>query len=383
MRIVINAYSARLGGGQTYLINLLQHLPVQALELLVYAPQSLVLPSDPRIVRLDTAFPTTNPLLRSAWEKLVLPVALWRLRADVLFCPGGVVGTRVPRRCQVVTMFRNMIPFDMVIRKQVPFGLQRLRNWILARVMLKSMANADLVIFISDFARGVIEAQTPIRRGVTIAHGISAHFRQARAAAGPAPFGRGDYLLYVSRFDVYKNHYQLVEAYDALSAQLKQRYRLVLIGESDTPCGNQVRQLIAERGLESRVLIAGAVKYHDLPAIYSNSKLILFSSSCENCPNILLEALASGRPVLSSSVMPMPEFGGEAALYYDPKDVAAIRDRMQEVLEDEVLAVSLGQRALARSRRYEWATAASQTWASIMALKAPAPVEQTTLQKII
>ena len=42
MRILINAYSARLGGGQTYLINLLRRLPEgQPLELLVYAPASL------------------------------------------------------------------------------------------------------------------------------------------------------------------------------------------------------------------------------------------------------------------------------------------------------------------------------------------------------
>lgn len=369
MKIVINAFSARLGGGQTYLINLLQHLPPQPVQIMVFAPDSLVLPADPRVVRLQTKFPTNNPLGRAVWEKLMLPIVLRRLKADVLFCPGGVVATRAPRHCSVVTMFRNMIPFDMVARKQIAPGLQRIRNWILARVMLKSMASADLVIFISNFARSVIESRTALRGAVTIPHGIASHFRTQVLAPESAPtFGHHDYLLYVSRFDTYKNHGPLLLAYDQLPAALQAQYRLVLVGESNSPSGEQARAFIAERGLGARVVIAGAVKYDQLPEVYANARAILFSSSCENCPNILLEALAAGRPVLSSSVMPMPEFGGDAVLYYDPLDPDQICARMEEVLTDTALSAQLSARARERSALYDWSTAAKKTWDCILAL---------------
>lgn len=371
MRIVINAFSARLGGGQTYLINLLAHLPRQGIEIFIYAPAQLALPADPRIVRLQTRWPTTNPLARALWEKIALPRVLARLRADVLFCPGGVVGSPVPAGVRVVTMFRNMIPFDMAARRAMPLGLQRVRNAILARVMIKSMSDADLVIFISDFARGIIERRTGPLKAVTIAHGIADQFRLAPGGSGAAsPFGAGDYLLYVSRFDTYKHHDQLLLAYAQLPAALRARHRLVLVGESDTPCGERARALVAEHGLQEQVEIAGAVDYNLLPAVYRNAKAILFSSSCENCPNILLESLAAGRPVLCSSVMPMPEFGAEAVLYYDPRQAAQIRDRLLEVLGDDGLAADLGRRAALRSERYGWAATAAATWDSILALKA-------------
>lgn len=178
MKIVFNALSARLGGGQTYLINLFQFVPDNAdLEILVFAPASLKLPGHPRIKRVEPAWPTENPIVRAMWERWVLPGILKAEKADVLFCPGGVVGTSAPAGCKVATMFRNMIPFDLRVRKSIPLGLQRLRNWLLNRVMLKSMREADLTIFISNYARSVIESLTNIKNPVTIPHGIGSVFR--------------------------------------------------------------------------------------------------------------------------------------------------------------------------------------------------------------
>lgn len=77
MRVLINALSARLGGGQTYLVNLLDNLPIDNnLEIFLYAPSSLSINKDKRINLCSTVFPTTNPLLRAMWERMVLPSIL-------------------------------------------------------------------------------------------------------------------------------------------------------------------------------------------------------------------------------------------------------------------------------------------------------------------
>src|SRR5688572_16839898 len=161
MRIVVDALSARLGGGQTYLINLFQALPaLDGSEFLVIAPASLPLPVDrPDIRSLPVSWPVQNPALRAIWQRWMLPRLLRQLRADVLFVPGGVVWTRVPDGCVTVTMFRNMVPFDRAQRSRYPIGYQRFRNWVLERAMLHSMLAADLVIFVSDYARHVIETR--------------------------------------------------------------------------------------------------------------------------------------------------------------------------------------------------------------------------------
>lgn len=375
MRILVDALSARLGGGQTYLLNLLERAPDDAgLEILVLAPEQLALPARANVRRLRPDWPTGNPLLRTLWEKTRLPRLLRRERIDVLFCPGGVVAAKAPPGCLTATMFRNMIPFDQRVRDSIRDPLQRMRNWLLYRVMLRSMSEADLVIFVSDHARAAIGRLTPIRRAVTLAHGIAPAFRTHRQADLPRPaqLPDGDYVLYVSRFDVYKHHYEVVSAYASLPDELRSRAKLVLVGEGETPEAARVAALIAERGLAGQVVVTGPVPYRELPGFYRHARMILFASSCENCPNILLEALGAGRPIASSGVMPMPEFGGDAVLYFSPFDPADIAQAMRRLLSDERLAAELAARAALRSEAYDWERTARATWAQLRGLAADA-----------
>ena len=376
MKIVINALSARQGGGQTYLKNLLAHLPEQPdLNILVYAPASLRVPDDPRIRRAATAWPTQNPLLRSLWEKLVLPRILERERADLLFCPGGLISTRAPAHCRTATMFRNMEPFDERARRAVPFGLQRLRNWMLEHLMLASMSKADLTIFISDFARLVIEGRVRVRAAQTIPHGISSAFRtHGQALARPGRLPPGKYLLYVSKFCSYKHHTEVVQGFALLSRELQQQYNLVLVGETDHPSAAQIATTKDRMCAPGSVQLLGAVPYPDLPAFYHHAEAILFASSCENCPNILLEGLASGRPVLSSNVMPMPEFGGPGIEYFSPFDPGDIARALRQVLTNPRRAREVAASALAESRRFDWADSATRTWMALTRL-ARGPLE--------
>lgn len=370
MKIVINALSARLGGGQTYLKNLLGHLPEQSdLNILIYAPASLRLPEDHRIRRGKITWPTDNPILRTLWEKIALPGILAKEKAQVLFCPGGVIASRAPDGCKTVTMFRNMIPFDPEALARVPFGLQKVRNFILKRVMLRSMANADLTIFISDHARRVIQALTSVRNPVTVPHGIGAAFRtHSQTMARPAWLPSGEYLLYVSRFDVYKHQFEVASGFAALPSDLARRYKLLLIGELDEVLVRQVTELAQREGLESQIVVVGPIAYDDLPAAYHHATVNLFASSCENCPNILLEALGAGRPVLSSDVMPMPEFGVDAVGYFSPTDPSSICDALARVLQDENFRNELAEAAARRSADFDWVNTSRRTWQHITGL---------------
>jgi glycosyltransferase involved in cell wall biosynthesis len=370
MKIVINAYSARMGGGQTYLINLLSHIPERKnFEVLVFAPPSLKLPVHPQIKRIYSSWPTTNPLLRALWERFLLPIFLRRERADILFCPGGVIATPVPPGCKTVTMFRNMIPFDAPLVESMPWGFQRIRNLILKRAMLQSMSRASLTIFISDHARGVIEKLIRIPNPITIPHGISNVFRSfGSALQRPSKAPAEEYILYVSRFDVYKHHREIIEAFAALDEKLTRDLRLVFLGEMDMPEIEPVRNLVKKLDLAKKVLMLGAVPYENLPAWYQHARLIIFASSCENCPNILLESMASGRPVVSSNVMPMPEFGGENLIYFSPFNPLDISMALSKVLSDSVTETKLAEAALLQSLKYDWKQASNKTWEKIMEL---------------
>jgi glycosyltransferase involved in cell wall biosynthesis len=370
MIIVINALSARLGGGQTYLKNLLAHLPEKMdLKIIIFAPESLLLPADYRIRRGFSAWPTENPVLRALWEIFFLPGILKREKAQVLFCPGGIIVSHIPDGCKTVTMFQNMIPFDPLVLARIPFGWQKIRNFILKRVMLRSMSTADLTIFISDYARRVIQALTCFRNPVTIPHGIGDAFRtHSLIIPRPTWLPTGEYLLYVSRFDVYKHQFEVASGFAEMPADLSSRYKLLLVGELDDVLVRRVTELARMKGLESQIVVVGPIDYADLPAAYHHATVNLFASSCENCPNILLEALGAGRPVLSSDVMPMPEFGVDAVDYFSPTNSKSICDTLVRVLRNETRRNELAAAAAMRSADFDWANTSKTTWIHITGL---------------
>ena len=372
MKVLIDALSARQGGGQTYLLNLLNYLPTDIpLQIFLLASKRLALyRPDPRIRRLQIFWPTENPFLRVIWQRIALPQALRNLNVDVFFCPGGVISTKIPANCLTVTMFRNMLPFDQWQRVRYPFGYMRIRNWLLEISMLRSMTTADLVIFISNYARRVIESSAPgsIKQSVVIPHGVGGEFRRnGGPLSRPDWLSHNNYLLYVSTVDIYKAQLEVVRAY-AMLRQLRPstQEKLLLVGPVNNSAYAKHLQLEIERsGLTNWVLMCGSVPYRDLPALYQNALVNIFASESENCPNILLESLAAGRPVLCSSLPPMPEFGGDAPLYFNPRVPEELARKLVSVLDNPARLETLGKRAAYRALEYDWRESADRTWTAI------------------
>lgn len=371
--ILLNALSARQGGGPTYVINLLAGLPKELpVKVFILAPDSLPIPTDRQnLHEIPVTWPVQNPFIRAIWERLCLPRLLKRIGADVLFCPGGIIGCQVPRGCKSVTVFQNMIPFSPVQRQRYPFGYMRLRNWLLERIFLRSMLYSDLIIFGSNYAKSVIEqrARGALKKTVTIPNGIAVSFRDVtatdRSLAWLPPEG---YLLYASTLDEYKAQLEVVQAFGILKTKRYTKEKLLLVGPEYPGYAARVREKIKELRLENDVLITGPIPYSDMPTIYHNAILNIFASECENCPNILMEALAAGRPVFSSNYPPMPEIAGNAALYFDPRSPDDLAEKLATILDDPERMRDFGEKATERARLYEWASTAQETWSAIRQL---------------
>ena len=134
MKIMINALSARQGGGQTYLNHLLENFSSESKnKIFIIAPESLKIPlnrSNIERIKLSNNL-INNPFLRVLWERFMFPKLLKKLEIDVLFCPGGPVTGGVPKNCKIVITFQNMLPFAVPQRQKYPIGYMRFRNWIL------------------------------------------------------------------------------------------------------------------------------------------------------------------------------------------------------------------------------------------------------------
>jgi len=372
--IVVEALSALQGGGQTYLRQLLQNIPsdwVGKFKVHIILPFEFAdrFPSGSPIEVLTPRFPARGLVQRVLWYWFGLPRLLKKLEADVLFCPGATLATRRLHGAKCAVTHQNMLPFVPSERKRYPFGYLRAKLWLLHRVQRASFRDADLVIFISEYGRSIIDRCIPGRRGrsVLISHGLSDHFR-LRGGPVPAEIREIEYVLYVSIMDFYKAQLEVVSAWAKLRQRRTTREKLIFVGPQNNSYGRKVRDLIHSLGLRDEIRIVGNVSYEELPAYYQNAKVNLFASSCENCPNILLEAMAGGRPVLCSSYPPMPEFGGDASSYFDPYNPDQLAELLARFLDDQTLRERMGAAALERSRRYQWRDSAHRTWSALAEL---------------
>jgi glycosyltransferase involved in cell wall biosynthesis len=227
------------------------------------------------------------------------------------------------------------------------------------------------VVFISQFAKSIIDIVVGPRAGkaVVIPHGVNDRFRE------PGGMNVGlhlpeRYVAYVSIVTVYKAQLEVVQAWALMRKARRSSEKLLLVGPSNHEYAEKVRAVIAELGLQDHVILLGDVPYDALPAVYQGAVANIFASSCENCPNILLEALAAGTPVLCSDYQPMPEFAGDAALYFDPYNPQSLATLLCQVLDDRRLSMELGRRSRERSAQFQWRQSAEATWQALSDLAA-------------
>ena len=370
-RILFSALSSRRGGGLTYIRNIVRAFPSAPGNHLVILSANPIegLPERPDVewVRAPawTAKPISRFLLGAVYFRFFWPR---RREFDVVYFAGGSIEMHLPPGARTAVAFRNMLPFDLRERRRYGPGWIRLRNWLLRYVQGSAFRRADLVIFISEFARATIDRAVPRRRGrsAVIPHGVSrteGRLDPALAARLPESF-----VLYLSIIDAYKAQVEAVEAWALLRRDGGISEKLVLAGPEYPPYARKVRAAIARHGLEEEVILLGAVRHDQVFDLAERAKLNLFLSSCENCPNILLELMRAGRPLLVSSCQPMPELGGPGLDYVDPYDVPALAAAVRRLVNDPARLRALGEAAAERSRLYSWEKAGAATWAAIIAL---------------
>ena len=369
--IVINALSARRGGGQTYIRNLLACLDESHKYIVLVGPYNSRLfekaAAGKFYIRLyDCGRLNVYPLWRLFWEYFTLPKLLRTWKADVYYAAGGGTFVRVPKGIASATIIRNMLPFDPKERSRFPFfSLARLKLALLKYIALYAVKRSDKVVFISEYSKKIVTESIPeaARKGQVIYHGIDSHFFTPQAADFDfSRFGvkRDEFYLYVSAFNHYKAQAELAREWGFL-VKNEFPYPLLLTGFLEPGYTNYVRRTISNLGLEDKVIITGPVSYEKLPAYYAGARSLVFASSCECCPNILLEMMASGKPIFCSQFSPMPEIGGKNLIYFDPYQRGSLSEKILQAEKDFESLRNVGILNRKRAETFRWQESADQT----------------------
>lgn len=155
---------------------------------------------------------------------------------------------------------------------------------------------------------------------------------------------KGDPLiLYAGRLDPGKGIQYLIAAFSHLLNEVP-KARLLLVG--DGYLSGFIKEIASARNLERSVFVEDSVDQDSMPKVFSAADIVVLPSTKEEaCPMVLLEAMASGKPVIATRVGGVPEIidDGENGILVTPSNVKDLTDAMFKTIESKNLAKTLAK----------------------------------------
>ncbi|QQG43449.1 MAG: glycosyltransferase family 4 protein [Candidatus Daviesbacteria bacterium] len=361
MKIWIDGYEAnvpqRLGSSQVAyeLIRSLEKLD-QKNEYTIFLPSSPM--EDMPQEREGWKYKILRP--SKLWTRITLPFALYfaRIKPDLFFSPTHYV----PRFCpvpKVVTIFDlSFLQFPEMFNKG---DLYKLTNWTKFSVL-----NSQHVLTISNFTKKDLIKQYKLKADkITIFYpGFdqtvfrpiknSSQIKKIQDKYGIV----GRYIIFIGTIQPKKNIIRLMEAVKNI-----EDLKLVVVGKTTGPGREawqfqEILQTPQKLDIPERVIFPGFVPTEELPCLLSGAAAFVLPSLWEGFGIPVVEAMATGTPVVVSNVSSLPEVVGKAGLLIDPYSVTQIEQAIRAVINDKKLNEALSKLGLQQAQKYSWETAA-------------------------
>ena len=378
--VAINTLSVpgeRLGGGFTYLRNLLPRLiaaaPGARFHLLVTKSNWRFFAADnPQAVCTMLSDFTLRGAARTMIERGWVNRWLSRIAADLYFVPYGWLPRDTP--CPTVWTFQNLLLLDFAQRKQTtPRTLfhrlrERVRTRVIAEYLLPQTLGADRIIAVSETARDRLTAEYPgsYERIVVVPEGVGDQFipggdpgsdRAVRERHGLTQ----PYCLSISTLMRHKRLDLLIRAFAQARQHVSSPAMLVIAGDDWGGHRRTLERIAAEVSGNTFVRFLGHVPPADLPALYRGAMMFALFSTCEAFGLPALEAMACGCPTVVANTSGLAEIVADGGLLVDPADFDGMVRTLSSLLMSPERRAELARAGLLRAAKFSWARAAQQT----------------------
>jgi|GEM_PF-617103 len=297
------------------------------------------------------------PAATAAWSLHPGPIILHEL-SNYAVCPEAGRLALSPRMRLLVT-FHDIQDFDLpqffddvsLLRRRMHYTFYADRG--------------DLFFANSEFTKGTLVDRLGIApQRIVVTHLAADDMQMLKPFDETLSWVRslGRYLVFPAKAWPHKNHEFLLRALgrrrDALA---REGMRLLLTGGFDAEDRRRLAALVAEHGLTGRVELLGFQPAATLQALVRSAEYMVFPSLYEGFGMPILEAMTLGCPVLSSNATSLPEVGGDAAEYFDPRDEESFVALLDRALAGSIDREALITKGLDNCRRFSWEKTCRQT----------------------
>lgn len=250
---------------------------------------------------------------------------------------------------------RRVIAIHDLTFKRYPELLQKETLENLETTMTREIALADAIVCVSESTRRDLlhYYQVDPSRAFAVHSGLGTQAEPAPIEGLPPR-----YLLFVSTIEPRKDVGTLLDAFERLRASGAYDGSLVLAGR----VGWRSESIIP-RLRRPGIVHLDYVAAPQLATVYRNAEAFIFPSVYEGFGFPLLEAMANGVPTIAARSSSLPEIGGDATLYFEPRDAIGLEAQLRRLLSDPTLRADLIARGHEQAKKFRWDEAAEKTLA--------------------
>jgi glycosyltransferase involved in cell wall biosynthesis len=277
------------------------------------------------------------------WQQISLPYRLLRWKPDVFLAPYNTAPLLIPKQTKLILVLHDLILME---RFEAPDLRRSISDKCCRFLIPRAVSRAHIVLTVSSYSKRRILERFPTARVRVIPCSVDESWFIGNASRTLDE--RENCILLVTGNVPHKNPQGALEGYASFVAQSNRSTvpHLRLVGVSDSM--QEFRGRCDALGIGDLVHIEPYLSDSELQDLYRRSRAVLAPSLTEGFGIPVLEAMASGTPVIASDATSLPEVGGQAAAYFNPRDLTAMAATLKHVLDNpdkqqRMIALGLAQ----------------------------------------
>jgi glycosyltransferase involved in cell wall biosynthesis len=284
------------------------------------------------------------------WEQLSLPLYCKKEKVDYLVCPYNTAPVFLSKKIKLILIVHDLIFLDQENKKNKESRYQKFGRRYRKLIVPSAIKKAYSIVTVSEYSKSVIQKEfnIPAEKIQVISNTINAEWFDK----GLDVEERDNYIFTLAGEAPSKNLMNVIKAFAWLKSDSTfEKYSLKIAGIKKE-AHKYFYELADSLKIKSSIKLVEYCSDEEIRALYKKAKLFILGSKQEGFGIPLLEAFATGTPVVCSNATSMPEIAGDAALFFDPENPEEMAEKISIVIKNKDIWKMLQSNGSTQSKKY-------------------------------